>query len=95
MNVSRRKVLSLLASTPVAAMVAAHAATEAMPYVPWSRSAAIYRVNVRQCSADGTLKAAQADQPRLVVNIGATAETFHLGAGERTLAAYDFLVETT
>jgi len=65
MNVSRRQVVSLLAGAPLAAMDLADAAPDDMPHVPWSRHAAIYQVNVRQFSADGTLKAAQADLPRL------------------------------
>jgi glycosidase len=65
MTVSRRQVLSLLATTPVAAMNSAQAAVDDMPHVPWSRRAAIYQVNVRQFTAEGTLKAAQADLPRL------------------------------
>jgi hypothetical protein len=36
-----------------------------MPNVPWSRQAAIYQVNVRQYTADGTLEAAMAELPRL------------------------------
>lgn len=37
----------------------------ATPPLPWSRQAVLYQVNVRQYSAAGTLKAVQADLPRL------------------------------
>jgi len=68
MSLHRRHFLSLLASTSTAAMTASHAADSTspdMPHVPWSRQAAIYQVNVRQYTADGTFKAALADLPRL------------------------------
>ena len=68
MSLHRRQFLSLLASTSTIAMTASPAAASAasdMPHVPWSRQAAIYQVNVRQYSADGTLKAAMAELPRL------------------------------
>ena len=66
MNVSRRQALALLAATPAAAMPIAHAAAaDEMPHVPWSRRAAIYQVNVRQFSEQGTLEAAMADLPRI------------------------------
>jgi len=67
MSLLRRHFLSLLASTPTIAMSAANAQapTAAMPHVAWSRQAAIYQVNVRQFTAEGTLKAAQAELPRL------------------------------
>jgi glycosidase len=66
--VRRRRFLSLLAGTPALAMnpsQAADAASLAMAHVPWSRHAAIYEVNVRQFSAEGTLRAAAAELPRL------------------------------
>ena len=68
MSLLRRQFLSLLASTPAVAMTASHAADSAapdMPHVPWSRQAAIYQVNVRQYTAEGTFKAAMAELPRL------------------------------
>lgn len=64
----RRQFLSLLATTSTLAMSTSRAADAAPPemaHVPWSRHAAIYQVNVRQYSADGTLKSAMADLPRL------------------------------
>ena len=66
MPLQRRQFLTAIAATPALAMNA-HAAEAAadMPHVPWSRHATIYQVNVRQFSADGTFKAAQADLPRL------------------------------
>ena len=68
MSLLRRQFLSLLAATPALAMNSSQAAETApagMAHVPWSRHAAIYQVNVRQYSAEGTLKAAMADLPRL------------------------------
>ena len=67
MSLPRREFLSLLATAPALAMTSSHAGAPApdMPHVPWSRQAAIYQVNVRQYSADGTLKAAMAELPRL------------------------------
>ena len=67
MSLLRRQFLSLLASTSTLAMRTAHADSPptAMAHVPWSRQAAIYELNVRQFTADGTLKAALADLPRL------------------------------
>ena len=68
MSLLRRQFLSLLASISSLAMrtsEAADAPASAMPHVPWSRNAAIYEVNIRQFTADGTLKAATADLPRL------------------------------
>ena len=67
MSLLRRHFLSLLASTSTLAMSAANAQapTAAMAHVAWSRQAAIYQVNVRQFTAEGTLKAAQAELPRL------------------------------
>ena len=67
MSLLRRQFLSLLASTSTLAMRPAHADSPPpeMPHVPWSRQAAIYELNVRQHTADGTLKAALADLPRL------------------------------
>jgi glycosidase len=68
MSLLRRQFLSLLATTSTLAMNTARAAESTatgMAHVPWSRHAAIYQVNVRQFSADGTLKAAMADLPRV------------------------------
>ncbi|MCK9688711.1 alpha-amylase family glycosyl hydrolase [Scleromatobacter humisilvae] len=67
MSLLRRQFLSLFASTSTLAMRTAQADSPppAMPHVPWSRQAAIYELNVRQHTADGTLKAAAADLPRL------------------------------
>ena len=67
MSLLRRQFLSLIASTSTLAMRSAHADSPppAMPHVAWSRQAAIYELNVRQHTADGTLKAAMADLPRL------------------------------
>jgi len=67
MSLPRRQLLSLLASTPALAMNPSHAAdaSTGMPHVPWSRQAAIYQVNVRQYTAQGTLEAAMAELPRL------------------------------
>ena len=68
MSLLRRQFLSLLASISSLAMrtsEAADAPASAMPHVPWSRNAAIYEVNIRQFTADGTLKAATAELPRL------------------------------
>ena len=66
MPLQRRQFLTAIAATPALAMNAHAAEGPAdMPHVPWSRHAAIYQVNVRQFSADGTFKAAQADLPRL------------------------------
>ena len=67
MSLLRRQFLSLLASTSTLAMRTAHADSPppAMAHVPWSRQAAIYELNVRQFTAEGTLKAALADLPRL------------------------------
>ena len=68
MSLPRRQFLSLLASASTAAMRPANAADSAapdMPHVAWSRHAAIYQVNVRQYSADGSFKAVTAELPRL------------------------------
>ena len=67
MSLLRRRFLSLLAGTPALAMRTAHAESPppAMPHVAWSRQAAIYELNLRQFSADGTLQAAMAELPRL------------------------------
>ena len=68
MSLLRRQFLSLIASTSTLAMTTPQAAESAPPemaHVPWSRHAATYQVNVRQFSADGTLKAAMAELPRL------------------------------
>src|ERR1700761_6156094 len=68
MSLLRRQFLSLIASISSLAMRpsrAADAPAPAMPHVPWSRNAAIYEINLRQFTADGTLKAATADLPRL------------------------------
>ena len=68
MSLLRRQFLSLLASTSTIAMhssEAAEAASSDMAHVAWSRHAAIYEVNLRQFSAEGTLKAAMASLPRL------------------------------
>ena len=68
MSLLRRHFLSLLASISSLAMrtsEAADAPASAMPHVPWSRHAAIYEVNIRQFTAEGTLKAATSDLPRL------------------------------
>jgi glycosidase len=67
MSLPRRRFLSLLAGTPALAMRTVHAESPppAMPHVAWSRQAAIYELNLRQFSADGTLKAAMAELPRL------------------------------
>jgi len=66
MSLPRRDFLSLLAAAPALAMTPTHAAsTPDMPHVPWSRQAVIYQVNVRQYSADGTLKSAMDELPRL------------------------------
>ena len=66
MPLQRRQFLTAIAATPALAMNANAAEVPAdMPHVPWSRHAAIYQVNVRQFSAEGTFKAAQADLPRL------------------------------
>ena len=67
MSLPRRQFLSLLASTSSLAMSTANAESppSGMPHLPWSRQAAIYEINVRQFSAEGTLKAAMADLPRL------------------------------
>ena len=68
MSLHRREFLSLVASTSAIAMSpspAAEPVSPGMAHVPWSRHAAIYQVNVRQFTADGTLEAALADLPRL------------------------------
>ena len=68
MSLPRRQFLTLLAGSSTLAMTSPQAAGSAPPemaHLPWSRHAAIYQVNVRQFSADGTLKAAQAELPRL------------------------------
>ena len=68
MSLLRRQFLSLLATTSTLAMHpsrAAEAAPASMAHVPWSRHAVIYEINVRQYSADGTLRAVTADLPRL------------------------------
>jgi glycosidase len=44
---------------------AADSAASGMAHAPWSRQAAIYQVNVRQYTPEGTLKAAMAELPRL------------------------------
>ena len=67
MPLQRRQFLTALAATPALAMTPTQAAETSadLPHVPWSRHAALYQVNVRQFSADGTLEAALADLPRL------------------------------
>jgi len=68
MSLLRRQFLSLLAGTPAVAMtssLADESAAPDMPHVAWSRQAAIYELNVRQYTADGTLRAAMAELPRL------------------------------
>ena len=50
-------------ATPAPVPAAASAAP--FPHAEWSRQATIYEVNVRQHSAAGTLKAVEADLPRL------------------------------
>ena len=68
MSLLRRHFLSLIASISSLAMrpsEAADAPVPAMPHVPWSRNAAIYEINIRQFTAEGTLKAAMGDLPRL------------------------------
>ena len=58
---SRRTLLAATTSLALPAM----SATADMPHLPWSRQAVIYQINVRQYSQAGTLKAVQADLPRL------------------------------
>jgi glycosidase len=69
MPLPRRRFLSLLASTPALTAMSTHAAPEptapAMPHVPWSRQTAIYQVNVRQYSPEGSFAAVTAQLPRL------------------------------
>ncbi|MBW8759195.1 MAG: DUF3459 domain-containing protein [Burkholderiales bacterium] len=67
MSLPRRGFLSLLATAPALAMTSSAAAASPpdMPHVPWSRQAVIYQVNVRQYSAEGTLKSVAAELPRL------------------------------
>jgi glycosidase len=68
MSLHRREFLTLVASTSALAMrpiQASELAPSEMAHVPWSRHAAIYQVNIRQFSADGTLKAAMVDLQRL------------------------------
>ncbi len=68
MSLPRRRFLSLLASAPALTAMSSHAADTAapeMPHVPWSRHAAIYQVNVRQYSQDGSFKSVTAALPRL------------------------------
>ena len=66
MPLPRRRFLSLLASAPALTAMSPHAAEPAaMPHVPWSRQAAIYQVNVRQYSREGTFAAVTAALPRL------------------------------
>lgn len=60
---TRRTVLTAATSLALPTMSATAAAD--MPHLPWSRQAVIYQVNVRQYSQAGTLKAVQADLPRL------------------------------
>ncbi len=64
---TRRTLLAAAASTlalPTMSATATAAAVD-MSHLPWTRQAVIYQVNVRQYSAAGTLKAVQADLPRL------------------------------
>lgn len=56
---------ALLAATTSLALPAMSLAAADMPPLPWSRQAVIYQINVRQYSQAGTLKAVQADLPRL------------------------------
>jgi glycosidase len=68
MSLHRREFVALIASTSTLAMRPSAAAAPASPemaHVPWSRHAAIYQVNIRQFTVDGTLKAAMSDLPRL------------------------------
>ena len=68
MTLPRRQFLSLIASTSTFAMTSSSAAEPAPPemaHVPWSRHAAIYQVNVRQHTAEGTLEAAMGELPRI------------------------------
>ncbi|HEY9025495.1 MAG TPA: alpha-amylase family glycosyl hydrolase [Burkholderiaceae bacterium] len=67
MFLPRRQFLSLIAGAPALAMTSSQAADAPaeMPHVAWSRQAAIYQVNVRQYTADGTLRAAMGELPRL------------------------------
>lgn len=61
---TRRTVLTAASSLALPAM-SATAAAPVMSHQPWTRQAVIYQVNVRQYSQAGTLKAVQADLPRL------------------------------
>jgi glycosidase len=61
---TRRTVLTAATSLALPTM-SAPAAAPAMSHLPWTRQAVIYQVNVRQYSQAGTLKAVQADLPRL------------------------------
>ena len=61
---TRRSVLTAASSLALPAM-SATAAAPVMSHQPWTRQAVIYQVNVRQYSQAGTLKAVQADLPRL------------------------------
>ena len=68
MSLLRRQFLSLFAGTSTFAMSTSHAADSPspdMPHVPWSRQAAIYELNVRQYTREGTFNAAAAQLPRL------------------------------
>ncbi len=56
---------ALLALFAAVMSTAALAAPVQHPHAPWTRSASIYEVNVRQYSAGGGLKAVTADLPRL------------------------------
>lgn len=63
--VHRRTLLAAAGGLALPAMtVHATAATADRP-LPWTRQAVLYQVNVRQYSAAGTLKAVEADLPRL------------------------------
>jgi glycosidase len=61
---TRRTVLTAASSLALPTM-SATAAAPVMSHLPWTRQAVIYQVNVRQYSQAGTLKAVQADLPRL------------------------------
>jgi glycosidase len=68
MSLPRRQFLSLAASASSLTMslaIATESTSPDMPHVPWSRHAAIYQVNVRQYSAEGTFAAVTAELPRL------------------------------
>ncbi len=56
---------TLLAATSTFALPAMSATPADMPHLPWTRQAVLYQINVRQFSAAGTLRAVQAELPRL------------------------------